>query len=260
MRDALQTGVAYGRYDLNWLISTATVGHTEHGKLVIGFDGRKAPRVVEQFLVARRALYETVYYHKTVRSAEGMIGVLLRRLKEISPEHWPVSNTGFFAPLRKVIEGKPIGPDEILGLDDHVLWMLIHELTTVASKDVTLANLAQRIIARDLFKLVPCKGEEINEFMLKQGSHEMLKEAVSPYCAGEGSCFFFIDRAKFQMLREEEPERVYFVDLDGKERKATPIGEHHEFRTNYWKSETAHVRLFAPREAVEAIRKLVAGE
>jgi hypothetical protein len=68
-RDALMTGVAYGRYDIDWLISTATVGvraGEERRHLVVGFDSRKAVRVIEQFVVARRALYDTVYRHKTV--------------------------------------------------------------------------------------------------------------------------------------------------------------------------------------------------
>lgn len=259
LRDAHQTGVAYGRYDLNWLISTTTLGRTEHGELVIGFERRKALRVVEQFLVARRALYETVYYHKTVRGAEGMIGLLLRRLREIALDTWPVSRSEFFSPMMKVIKGEPISPNEILGLDDYVLWMLIHELAKAKSVDVTLADLAQRIVARDLFKMVPCSGDEVSEFMNKQNAQELLKDAVSPYCAGESSFYYFIDRAKFQMLSESEPERVYFVDTDTKERRATAIWDHPDFGTNYWKSSSTSVRLFVPREAVEAIKKLVAG-
>src|ERR1044071_5263979 len=62
-RDAHQTGVAYGRYDLDWLISTATIGEagdSTFGGVVVGFEERKAIRVVEQFLIARRAMYDTV--------------------------------------------------------------------------------------------------------------------------------------------------------------------------------------------------------
>lgn len=39
-RDTHQTGVAYGRYDLDWLVSTFTVGATAEKKLVVGFDGK----------------------------------------------------------------------------------------------------------------------------------------------------------------------------------------------------------------------------
>ena len=75
LRDAFQTGVAYGRFDLNWLISTCTIGETITNELVVGFDGTKALRAVEQLLIARRSLYRTVYFHKTVRSAEGMVAM-----------------------------------------------------------------------------------------------------------------------------------------------------------------------------------------
>jgi HD superfamily phosphohydrolase len=83
-RDTFQCGVAYGRYDLDWLISTCTIGTTRDDELVAGFDRNKSLRVVEQFLIARRALYETVYYHKTVRAAEGMVALFLRRLKKVA--------------------------------------------------------------------------------------------------------------------------------------------------------------------------------
>jgi uncharacterized protein len=67
--------------------------------------------VVEQLLIARRALYDTVYYHKTVRSAEGMIGLLLKHLKDaVSEKGWLEANLRLFEPFRKVIEGKPLTP------------------------------------------------------------------------------------------------------------------------------------------------------
>src|SRR5579884_2046196 len=84
LRDAHYCGVNYGRYDLDWLVSTSMVGRAPHGDgHVVGFDARKAPRVVEQFLTARAAMYDTVYCHKTVRSVEGMMGLFLRRLRDV---------------------------------------------------------------------------------------------------------------------------------------------------------------------------------
>jgi len=90
-RDTHQSGVAYGRYDLDWLVSTCTVGELTNGDWVVGFDARKAPRVIEQFLIARIALYETVYCHKTVRAAEGMVKALFRRLKDLAGSFTDVS-------------------------------------------------------------------------------------------------------------------------------------------------------------------------
>jgi HD superfamily phosphohydrolase len=89
LRDAIQTGVAYGRYDIDWLVSALTIGF-HRSKPVIGFDIGKGPRAVEQFLGARRALHDTVYFHKAVRSAEGMVGRLLELIQEeIKAGEWP---------------------------------------------------------------------------------------------------------------------------------------------------------------------------
>jgi len=94
LRDAIQSGVAYGKYDLEWLIATLNV-RVSNGQLVAGFDRRKSPAVIDQFLNARRSLYETVYYHKTVRVAEGMLGLLLKRVKDyVSANPWPLGEDG----------------------------------------------------------------------------------------------------------------------------------------------------------------------
>ena len=121
-RDARLTGVAYGRYDLDWLISTTTVGYTQTNDMVIGFDKRKALRVIEQFLVARRALYDTVYHHKTVKCAEGMVGLFLRRLRQLTRESdWPLGGVQEHRSIRLLVEGNALTPREVLDLDDYSL-------------------------------------------------------------------------------------------------------------------------------------------
>lgn len=141
-RDTHQTGVAYGRYDLDWLVSTATVGETKDGEWVVGFDSRKAPRVIEQFLVARIALYETVYCHKTVRAAEGMVKNMLRRLKETISAGGPVPK----GPFAKSISGDPLSQEEVLSLDDFSLFVLTQELPGIQGIDPIVKDLSQRIL------------------------------------------------------------------------------------------------------------------
>jgi HD superfamily phosphohydrolase len=256
MRDAHQTGVAYGRYDLNWLISTVTVGKSQNG-LVVGFDRQKAARVVEQLLIARRALYDTVYYHKTVRSAEGMIGLLLKRLKDaVSEKGWPEANLRLFEPFRKVIEGKPLTPPEILGLDDYSLWVLIQQLSDMKAYDATVADLARRIVARDLFKVVPCSESRLKEFLEQDGAHSALYDAVSPFSPGRKESYVYVDYANFRMFCEQPKEYAYFIDLKRDDRPATPIREHPLLRLQ-WEEPKRTVRLFAPREAVDAVLRLI---
>jgi hypothetical protein len=259
LRDAMQAGVAYGNYDLAWLIATTTIGTVDGSRLVMGFDKRKAPRVIEQFLIARRALYDTVYQHKTVRAAEGMIGLLLRRLKEyVKKEGWPLSNSRQFQPFRSVIEGKPISVSDALGLDDYLLWVLIQELAEISARDSTLSDLATRIIARDLFKSVPCDYQVLDRFLRVPENHDRLKEAVSPYSAGMSSYYYFTDDVTFEMLATSANERAYFVDLDSSDRLASPITDHREIKTLQEEKRT-YCRLYCVREAVEAISDLISG-
>ncbi|HEY1525794.1 MAG TPA: HD domain-containing protein [Candidatus Angelobacter sp.] len=258
LRDAHQSGVSHGRYDLKWLISTSTVGRTANDQLVVGFDKRKAPSISEQFLTARRALYETVYYHKTVRSAQGMVGLLLKRLKEVTKEKgWFLSDQSFFSPFQKAIEGSPMEPREILQLDDYGLWGLIQHLTTKANVDVTIADLAKRIVGRDLFKIVPCeKQEKLRQFMENAENHLRMQDVVGKFCPGDPKYYIHVDHATFKMFCTDSAETSYFVDFAGRDRMAEPIRDHSLFRAYPLQTEET-VRLFVPRETVDQIRVMI---
>jgi len=73
-RDAHYTGVGHGAIDAVRLLETL---RESKGRLVFAEKGRSA---VEGFLVGRALMYSTVYYHKTVRSAEMMAQAALERM------------------------------------------------------------------------------------------------------------------------------------------------------------------------------------
>jgi uncharacterized protein len=73
-RDAHYTGVAHGAVDAVRLLDTVSA---RNGRLVFAEKGRSA---VEGFLVGRSLMYSSVYYHKTVRSAEVMAQAAVERL------------------------------------------------------------------------------------------------------------------------------------------------------------------------------------
>jgi hypothetical protein len=252
-RDTHQTGVAYGRYDLNWLVSACTVGRTPEGELVVGFDKRKAIRVVEQFLIARRALYETVYFHKTVRSAEGMVALFLRRLKEVVQSSGPIPVAEFLRPYFRMISGEAIDQRDLLALDDFSLWVLIDAVVNTPGVDDTLRDLGQRILARDLFKLVPCPSENVRDFLQKQEGHEQVYRAIQPFCPGKPAFYLVVDTGSFSVFAEDKKQMSYFVDDS---RRAEPIRDHKALRT-YWQQPDDFVRLFTVREAVDAVRKTI---
>lgn len=257
LRDAHQTGVAYGRCDINWLISIVTLGITRENRLVVGFDKRKGPAVIEQVLVARRALYHTVYYHKTVRAAECMIGLFLKRLQDI-PQIFERDRIRIplFSPYAKVLKGEGLHPSEVLALDDYTLWALIQIIATSPNGDPTATDLARRIIARDLFKQVPCQQEPLNAFIIRDGAYQRLREEVQPYCQGDAAYYVYIDNPDFKMLSDDEQQQAYFVDIESSGRVATPIQEHESIR-RHWLGREQFLRLFVPREAVESVCKLI---
>ena len=73
-RDAHYTGVAHGAIDAARLLDTL---ENRRGAFVFAEKGRSA---VEGFLVGRTLMYNSVYYHKTVRAAETMLAGAVERL------------------------------------------------------------------------------------------------------------------------------------------------------------------------------------
>lgn len=252
IRDAYQSGVAYGRYDLNWLISTCTFGRVGE-RTVVGFDRRKATKVVEQFLVARSALYDTVYQHKTVRSAEGMVEQFLKRCRE-TPSTIPAGAYRLMAPVTRILAGETLGVEELIGLDDYVLWTFISELAQSSTADPTARDIAGRIVARDLFKMVPCKERTLDEFLQKPDAYARLWQAVRPFVAGDPKFYVHVDRVEFEWFATREPERAYFVNDEG---IADSIG--HEDLQHFPVNERRGVRLYTVREAVPALYDVVRG-
>lgn len=251
-RDTHQTGVAYGRFDLDWLISTCTVGQTVTNKLVVGFDQRKGLRVVEQFLIARRALYDTVYHHKTVHSAEGMIALFLKRLREFVLGGGEVRVDAFVKPMIDMISGLAVEPKDVLSLDDFAIWSLINEVTD-ASADSVLSDLGSRILTRNLFKMIPCTPDRVREFMQNGDWHERLLAAIRPFCPGEPKYYLAVDYTSVSFFSSNHDEDSFLIDEN---RLAIPMCEHEDLR-GYAGKANKMSRLFTLREAVSAVKNII---
>ncbi len=74
LRDNLMTGSGYGDYDLGWLLHAFTVDPASN-RLAVTWKGVSA---VEAYLQSRYHMYRNVYFHKVVRSAEGMVKLALQ--------------------------------------------------------------------------------------------------------------------------------------------------------------------------------------
>jgi len=255
LRDAKQTGVGYGLYDLNWLASTSTLGTNAEGRVVVGFDVKKAPRVIEQFLLARRAQYDTVYQHRTIRSAEGMAALFLRRMKEValaSPDefkHLP-------QPMRDIVSGATLDPSQVLSIDDQTFWGLAGHAAQPGFSDRTGQDLAQRLLARNLFKQVPCSSHALKRFRMEHDV-SVLEDAIKKHCPGEPKFYYLYEEAFCQLVSKAPSQFAYFVDAD---HVATPIAEHDVMKPHLLgepDEDSAPMRLFCIPEAIKTVVELV---
>jgi len=253
IRDAHQCGVAYGRYDVAWLISTCTLGQTSANRWVVGWDRRKALRIVEQLLIAREALYHTAYWHKTVVSAEVMVGLFLRCYRAKTEPGSESAINELMRPFARAIAGNPLSPKELLVLDDFGLWVFISYAANNNAMDPVVRELAQRIIRRDLFKLVPVTSDRLREFLSRPEGWQDILRVVRKYAPGDASYYVHVDTHTFRLFEDDPQTWAYFVD---ESRHASPIRDDPDLRQHVQGPRTTQ-RLYTIREARDDLAALI---
>jgi uncharacterized protein len=148
LRDAHATGVRYGEYDLPWLLRSLRFDDAPQPGLAI--DGTKGLAPIEAFLLARLFMFQQVYFHKSTRSAEWMIGAILRRALALVRDGARLPSLP--PALSTIAAGDLPSLGEYLELDDQVLLVAIHEWESAS--DPMLSDLCKRLRARALFKTI----------------------------------------------------------------------------------------------------------
>ncbi|MFN0141056.1 MAG: HD domain-containing protein [Pyrinomonadaceae bacterium] len=144
LRDSLMTGAKYGIYDLEWIIKSIEINEKDD-HLYISAPGIYA---VEDYLQARYYMYRQVYFHRTLRSAEAVLRVLLKRALHLHEDGdvWFENTT----PMQKVLAGEKLDLKEHLALDDTDVMFSIKRWQH--ADDSILSDLASRFLDRRLFK------------------------------------------------------------------------------------------------------------
>ena len=265
LRDAIQCGVSYGRYDLEWLLSCVTLGYY-NDTVVMGFDLQKSRRVIEEFVLAHRAHYETVYYHHTVKSAELMLGLFFKRLKSLVGTNRDAYEKHFsrYGSIIRIAAGEVIGAEAVLELDDALLWSFLSEVAKHPSGvDEILCDLAWRLSQRDLFKAVELPRAEsslplpTSERLVEQGIRlvklrsgtTIPREDFKEYYL----CSFNQDR---DILSTKEHDCGFFIDTARPDRPAIMIQRDREFRALRTMSINTS-RIYVPRELRDEAHKIL---
>ena len=133
-RDSIHSGAPYGRIDIDRLISTITVDNIDHPSyLVIREKGKQA---IENFLIARYHMFQTLYFHKTVAAFELMLNKICFELIGTTLPTWN--------------EIKKMSIEDFRDYDDHSVWQQIKQSSK--GKGIT-SELSRMLINRTPLKL-----------------------------------------------------------------------------------------------------------
>jgi len=174
-RDKLMTGTGAGGLDFDWLIDNVRVaeivldapdedGDEPRPRRVPTFClEKKALPAAEQFLLARYTLHQQVYFHKTTRCVEHMIGKLLRAIARLAGARptcaRPTGGRGEEAPKTGLPDDHPLlrffaeGGETVanyLALDDALVLGSLDVLSRAV--DPTVSEIATRLRDRRLYK------------------------------------------------------------------------------------------------------------
>lgn len=160
LRDSHMTGVAYGLYDLDWLLRALSFAELPGGAgWVLAIEGRKGLPPIEGFFLARHFMYQQVYHHKATRAAESLIRAIFTRVAERVRDGSPPRSTP--DAMRASVLGQPLTLGSYLELDDAMLMHCLAEWER--DDDETLSTLAARLRRRHLPKTVPLPDEPGSE-------------------------------------------------------------------------------------------------
>lgn len=170
LRDSLMTGAKYGIYDLEWIIKSIEINEAED-HLYVSTPGVYA---VEDYLQARYYMYRQVYFHRTLRSAEAVLRVLLRRALALyagGGDIWHASGT----PMEKVLAGEKLTLAEHLAMDDTDVAFSIKQWSR--SGDAILSDLSRRFLDRRLFKAFDLDMPEEGRPDFVAAAHDLVERA-----------------------------------------------------------------------------------
>jgi HD superfamily phosphohydrolase len=206
-RDSFFTGVSEGVIGYDRILKMLVVHEDE---LMVEEKGIYS---IEKFLVARRQMYWQVYLHKTVMSAEVMLGNILKRVRELSTNGIEALKTGgatdFFL---YNFDGKMNREtlNQFCQLDDIDFSFAVKCWSN--HPDFVLSELCKRILNRQLLKIKlqaePFEAAEVQEKLADAAKQLGVDAATASY-------FVFTGTANNTMYQSQD-ERINILFKDGK--------------------------------------------
>lgn len=208
LRDAHATGVRYGDYDLPWLLRSLCFGSHDSQNVApgLGIDGLKGLTAIESFLLSRLFMFQQVYFHKSTRSAEWMMGAIVRRALALMRDGTRLPSR--LAALEAIARGEKPSLGQYLELDDQTFLGAIRAWEDVS--DPILSDLTRRLRGRSLYKTIEL-GAELEQMPDPDEALARAK-AVAAELGLDHEYYVGLDVASDTPYRDDESLSVIFED------------------------------------------------
>jgi hypothetical protein len=220
LRDSYMTGVAYGRYDLDWLLEVIELANipTNGKDLGLAINSKKGWHAAEQFVIGRYLMYQQVYFHKTIRAAERMIKLIFERLAEMArKDAFPKFSPD---PLRILLDPdqSKIKVDAYLRLDDEFM-LTCFGVWSHDEEDCTLRDLCGRIVRRDLFKTAVIDTNGIRDHLKFTAAINSLRDTITEqglmpqyYLVSDNAEDFPYKDIVWFITKDKSPEDIWLAE------------------------------------------------
>ena len=143
--DSILAGVSYGNYNIPALIESITLSPEKH--LVLKENRLDA---MMHFVVSRHAMYRQVYQHRVLLSADTLNKAIAKRARDLGSDLDFADET--MQSVLSTSSPEDLALETIFWMRES--WWRYHLAKWTKSKDNTLADLADRLLNRRLFKTV----------------------------------------------------------------------------------------------------------
>jgi hypothetical protein len=221
-RYRIMNGTGAGAIDFDWLMEHIRVeeANLEADDHIPGSDAKdgykaqtfclafKALPAAEQFLLSRYTMQQQVYFHKTTRCAEHMIGSLIEKVAQLAQnKKTGPTQTGLPGkhPLLKFLGRDGDKIENYIALDDVVMMGGIERMT--GAQDQKVSDLATRILKRNLYKPI-----DVRDFAEDEGSQRRYARKIDENFNG--------DSDSGNIIKDEQVSLSIYSQVGGDDEKA----------------------------------------
>lgn len=154
LRDALSTGVEYGKFDADWVVNSLCLGIEPNARsadfenLRLCLEERRGLHSAEQLVMARMHMSFQLYYHRVTRGWEAHLLCLLRLAGQLAEQDKLPPGTPQNV-LRFLRDKGMLQDDDWLWFDESAVEAALQHWATAADAGEDLAQLSRSFLLRD---------------------------------------------------------------------------------------------------------------